>query len=403
MKPLSLALLCALATPAAAGPGSGDPVESEARPLSAILADDVTMKFFGRLNMDWTWMSGGDDGLYDTDDGVEFRRARMGVGGVLFDLVDYKAEFDFVDEATALKDVYMEVSDTGIGDVKVGHFKEPMSIEELTSSRFLTFLERGLPNVFVPSRNSGLQVSDATDSFGWAVGVFRDTDDAGNDNAGDEPDAEHDAEYAFTGRVYGTPVHDEGGSQVLHVGGSYSLRQADDGMVRYRQRPEAHLTNRPVDTGTLTADQVDLGGLEIAYVGGPFSAQAEYMMASVDGGSGGMDADFSGYYGEVSYFLTGEHRAYKSSSGAFDRIKPADNVQRGHWSGGAWQIAARYSMLDLTDGSITGGEMTDITLGATWILNPNARILFNLIHSETDQGSVEDDAMIGLIRFQVDW
>ena len=140
----------------------------------------------------------------------------------------------------------------------------------------------------------------ADDMYTWQVGVFRDTDDFGNDNTGNDPD-QRDAEYAVTARLAGTPVHDE--DTLLHVGIAGSLRQANDRWVDYGARPEAHLLNEVASTGDIAADQIMLGGLELAWVEGPLSLQGEYILSSVDGQDSADDADFSGYYVEGSYFL----------------------------------------------------------------------------------------------------
>ena len=36
-----------------------------------------------------------------------------------------------------------------------------MSLEELTSSKYITFMERSLPNVFAQGRNTGFQIANA--------------------------------------------------------------------------------------------------------------------------------------------------------------------------------------------------------------------------------------------------
>ncbi len=50
-------------------------------------------------------------------------------------------------------------------------------------------------------------------------------------------------------------------------------------------------------------------GAETALVYGPFSAQAEYLQTDVSG-SGYSGASMYGYYGYMTYFLTGESRNY---------------------------------------------------------------------------------------------
>jgi phosphate-selective porin OprO/OprP len=353
------------------------------------------LKVGGRLMNDWLWIGEDKDikaNVGEQEDGVEFRRARLDFSGLIYDNVEYRVELDFAGGDADFKDVYLGLTDFPLGSLRMGHFKEPFSLEELTSSRHITFLERALPNVFVPSRNTGVMLRGtalaASDPrMTWAVGVFRDTDDYGENV--------DDGGYNITGRVTALPIYQDGGAHLLHVGAAYSYRNPDDA-VRYRQTPEAHLTDRFVDTGTFASDQVDLFGLEAAWVSGPLSVQSEYVSANADVAS---SADFDGYYVQASYFLTGEHRNYKTSEAAFDRVKPKENYSFSR-SPGAWEVAARYSELDLDDGNIGGGKLKNITAGLNWYLNPNTKIMWNYVHAHKDDVG---DADLFMVRLQFDF
>ena len=117
-----------------------------------------------------------------------------------------------------------------------------------------------------------------------------------------------------------------------------------------------------------------------------FSLQGEFVSTMVTdavspGGSLG-DVSFSGYYVQASYFLTGEHRPYSRSNGAFGRINPIRPVKKSdggiNW-GGALELKARYSSVDLNNGSITGGKMENGAIGLNWYLVPNAKVLCDYI------------------------
>lgn len=353
------------------------------------------VKAGGRIQNDWLWISE-DNGIKasigEQEDGVEFRRARLYFSGLIYDNVEFKSQFDFAGGDVAFKDVYLGLTDLPFGKIRAGHFKEPFSLEELTSSKYTTFLERALPNAFAPSRNTGVMLHGtalaASDPrMTWAVGAFRDTDDGDIRNSGG---------YNFTGRLTWLPWYDNDGASLVHLGAAYSHRSPNDKTARFRSRPEAHLTDRFVDTGSFTSDRVDLVGLEAAWVSGPLSLQGEYVYANADIAS---SASFSGYYAQASYFLTGEHRRYKPSEGAFSRVKPKKNYSFG--SGlGAWEVAVRYSSLDLNDSGITGGTLNDVTAGLNWYLNPNMKVMWNYVHA--DAGSV-GTADMAMMRFQIDF
>ena len=124
----------------------------------ATMEGDLKLKIGGRLMIDWLWSSEDKEIRQDVgeqEDGVEIRRARLYFSGLIYDNVEYKLQFDFAGGDVDLKDAYLGLTDFPLGKLRMGHFKEPFSLEELTSSKYITFLERALPNIFTPSRNTG--------------------------------------------------------------------------------------------------------------------------------------------------------------------------------------------------------------------------------------------------------
>jgi phosphate-selective porin OprO/OprP len=121
-------------------------------------------------------------------------------------------------------------------------------------------------------------------------------------------------------------------------------------------------------------------GLEGLWVRGPLSLQTETMAAIVNHATP-YDL-FYGSYAQVGYFLTGEHRPYDRKAGAIDRVIPFHSVGKG--GRGAWEIAGRFSYIDLTDNLVIGGEMRNLTAGVNWYINPNCKWVFNYIHSWVD-------------------
>ena len=86
-----------------------------------------------------------------------------------------------------------------------------------------------------------------------------------------------------------------------------------------------------------------------------------------------------GYYGYMTYFLTGESRNYKSKTGAWDRIKPTRNFDmKGGW--GAWEIATGYDYMNLETKLIHGGRANTAKFGVNWYPNSHVRVMANLVH-----------------------
>jgi len=68
----------------------------------------------------------------------------------------------------------------------------------------------------------------------------------------------------------------------------------------------------------------------------------------------------------VGWFLTGEHRAYNKSLGAFSGFAPTHPVRIRNRTWGALELGVRYSYIDLTDGPIEGGRMSILMPGVNW-------------------------------------
>lgn len=380
-------------------------------------ADKKTFKgkISGRLQLDVASFSQDDDSettVGDIPAGAEFRRARLSAEGE-FGLAlptFFKLEVDFAgeipDEGTvAFKDVYLGVrSIPGVNNFQVGHFKEPSSLEGLTSSRYLTFLERSAAvEAFWPERNLGAMVYNTAldERMTWAAGGFTEVDDT-------NPASDLDSNWRAVGRVAGQPWWDEDskGRKFVHLGISGSYYEPRGGAHRFRSRPEAHLAPRFVDTGSIPADHSILVGTEAAVVYGPFSVQGEYFRNWVSGTTTptGDSPSFDGYYLFGSWFITGENRAYRRATGAFDRLRPTNNFGWGEHSGaGAWELALRYSRVNLNDEGIRGGRLHDYTAGVNWYLNPNMKIQFNYVLANLERNSLESNTHIFETRFATDF
>jgi len=140
--------------------------------------------------------------------------------------------------------------------------------------------------------------------------------------------------------------------------------------------------------------------VEVAAVRGPLWLQAEYIRTEVSAQSVG-DPVFTGSYAQVGWFITGEHRPYRSNSGTFGRMLPRNKYKGGNpfkkKNGGAWELVGRLSRVDLTEGLVEGGELADISGALNWYINATTRVELNYIYaSPKNQGA----ANIFLLRLQ---
>jgi phosphate-selective porin OprO and OprP len=353
--------------------------------LPNLFSADTDIHLFGRFQQDFAYI---DDDNFGTRDGSEARRARLGAGGNLAEGLDWKMEVDFAafdGGGAAFTDAYLKFSNLPVGTLHVGHFKEPFSLNELTSSRFTTFTERA--DTFAPARNVGVMLSDNNENLTWQAGAFWETATTGN--------LETDNDTAFTGRVVFLSSPEEGGKRLPHVGISISLREEENATQSFDPSSNGgiHLLDGKVAMASVAAtDGLTMIGLEAAIQEGPISGQLEFVQADGD------DDSVSAWYVQGGYFLTGESRGYKASSAAWDRVKP--NTPYGQNGNGAWEVAGRIGAIDLSEAA-ANAEATTIAIALNWYLTNYTRVGFDIY--STDSDALAEDVMGAVIRFGFDF
>lgn len=337
----------------------------------------------GRLQLDAAGYFGSENQLAS---GTEIRRARLGVKTTLFRDWWTEIDVDFAENAVEIKDAWIGYVGLKNSIIRLGNFKEPFSLEVLTSSKNITFMERSYADNLAPSRTIGASFTRWGRNWHVSGGVF-------GQEGGQFDETARDEGFALTGRATFAPVNTDG--RLVHVGVSLSRRtpDADEGSdtnsVRFRARPETFVSQtRFLSTGRIRfTDHVAKYNAEAALVFGPFSVQGEYTAASVHRLEDRATASFAGGYVQASMFLTGESRKYLVDEGEFDRVIPASR-------GGAWEVAARYSTLNLNDDDpevdIMGGMARNYTVGVTWYANTNIKWMLNYTYVKHDEFAEPD-------------
>lgn len=336
----------------------------------AIFADIAeaapTVDVRGRMHLDTA--------AYDADvtelgASTAVRRTRLGMNGKLNDTWSFQIEYDFAENGTSANDVFLRRS-LADGTLTIGQVKVPMGLNELTSSNAITFMERASnSNITADSRRLGVRYDRSFENVLFQSMVYTRGIGSGRVASADDP-------MGLVGRLVFTPVT---GDTLVHLGVSVAAEDRGDyNSLRYRDRPEIRPADiRLIDTGNLTdVDSTLKYGLEAAYQAGPFSMEAEYLANNVSR-SQANDVTFDGYHVQVSYILTGEKRGYRG--GNFRGVTPKGDA-------GAWEVAARYSVANLSDGDVLGGEQSNITVGVNYYASANVRIMANLIFSDIKDG-----------------
>lgn len=346
-----------------------------------------SFKVRGRFMYDTAFISNPDN--YDGATGNKalgfdsrVRRMRIGVEGAMPGGFGYKAEVDFANGSVGFGDVVMSYAPAGKPwSVTIGNQESLDGLEQMTSSRYSSFIERAAFNdAFLDTRRLGvvLGLKNKSNTLRFDTGLFAaHSIDSTTDNDG----------WIGAARLVYAPMA-LGGQ--LHFGVNYQHREfssnntnsgspsgtpSTNQLARYRARPLLQTTGeRFVDTADFAAKSDDIIGAEFVGIFKSLHVAAEGQMlkanayksgelaTGLDAFSGNAyapsdDPTFWGGYVEVGYFLTGETRGYKN--GLFDRTKVLKPFDQGGW--GALQINARVDYLDLDSKKLKRGCSQNFT------------------------------------------
>ena len=358
----------------------------------------------GRLMWDYdNWDYDGDNDVIGDGSDSEWRRTRLTAKGTVKKDWSYGFTINITDEKDQadVNTAYIKYSGFKPISLTVGKFKEPFGLERLTSSKWISTIERSMLWDLIDEghgqpKTGGFMISGAHAEMGnlnWALGVFDD----------DQKDDDGDINPAFTGRIAVAPRLSD--DSFMHLGLAFSERERDgksyggetDFGVHTLPSDEAlSLENAGVD---FSGDDISQWGLEGAFVTGPFSIQAEYVDLEIDGSTDGSknysDLEGDGYYIQGAWTLTGEQRSYKTNGAYFDKIKPKGAM-------GAWELVARYEEINLEyDGYVENNTTNDaidfdaekMLLGVNWYANNNVKFMLNYLDADTNYQNIDGDAI----------
>lgn len=350
--------------------------------------EQFKLKFGGRIMADYSLFNQNNDldnafNKLEITEALEIRRSRFFLSGSIYNNTAFKLQIDFTDKKVSLKDVYIHLKNIPIvGNLQVGHFKEPLRLESLTTNKYITFIERAFPTDFTPERSNGIMIFNdfLNRRLSAQLGYFKPSNNKGR---------------AVTGRITGLLVNNEADNNILHVGAGFSHRNIETYSISAKP---AHLAPEYIDTGDiLNVKHVNMLSLEAAYILKSFTLHGEYMSSDVKTDIN--NYNFSSYFGQASYFLTGESANIASSYHGFGRVKPNKNLGDGDGLG-AWELAFRFTSANLDSKNIIGGQQENISIGLNWYLNSATRIKFNNVLANVKE---KGNANVFQVRFQIDF
>src|SRR5882757_1728108 len=360
------------------------------------------------------------------DNGVNVRRARIGVIGKFMDDWNYALIYDFAGSSdgfagtasaggtpvgflpggglSGIENAYL--SYTGFkpfgGNLAIegGYMDLPYTMDEAMSSNDILFMERSSAQVIAVNIAAG----DARSTFGtrwyddrlW-LGAYATGPVAGAIHSASSVNPNGTTEqYGVVARAAGQIV--SGKDYSLHIGGDAQwLIQPPHNLIAGTQtltlsdRPELRIDPTTlISTGALAGvSGAQVYSAEAAATYGPLFFQGEYYWYNVERNAFAPlpSVKFQGGYAEAAYVLTGETRPYNPGSASYAGIVPANpfSLTGGGW--GAWEIAGRVSTIDLNDqlataNGVAGGRQTIYTAALNWYVNRNVRFMFDYLHGD---------------------
>ncbi|MCE2866229.1 MAG: hypothetical protein LW805_02570 [Oxalobacteraceae bacterium] len=370
----------------------------------------------GRIHMDTRFFNnmvpGGsesDPDAVNTGNQMDFRRARLGFTGKFWNDFNYEMVWNGNaiggSGSTANIDTgWLNYSAKKESQFRIGRFKQPFNLEDYgTSSNNIDFIERSYVNQINPGKKLGMMIHGVpSDGTAYAFSLF-------NQN-----DSQTTASGHF--QIAGRFATDLGKAarwtdKFLHVGVAGTSGSYDSGTIgaseinHIRSEPRGMNAFRPTFTttgnvqGEITKEN---RGLEFAYGQGALKLQAEYAEAIFNARDNTTSLDivrgkYRMQYVALLYNLTGEQWYDSYKDGAFSSLKIKSNFDPSGSGIGAWQVGIRFSSYDATDLQPTGlggtSTFADVgsnkgkttTLGLTWFINPNSRIMLNHAITHFDQ------------------
>ncbi|HEX8232066.1 MAG TPA: porin [Caulobacteraceae bacterium] len=350
----------------------------------------------------------------DLNAGTNFRRARIGIGGKMFGDFNYNLLYDFggtgSEDAGKIQELWLEYAGKKPFRLRVGAFPPLVGLADATSTNGMLFLERPAPAEIARTlaggdRRTGVQLAASGDKYLAAFALTGPVVSTLNTAASGFNTQSFDEQLGFTGRLAYTPL--KGEDWRLHVGANASLvsQVADAGPtatvffpIQLRDRPELTVdATRLVDTGAIDADGAYHLGLELGLQKKQFLLEAEYFNIGIERRLSTLsNPRFNGFYVQGSWVLSKEPRKWNAETASWGAPAPAKpfDAKANQW--GAFELAARYSVIDLNDeegdaglatplGGIRGGEQEIWTLGLNWYLNTAIRFMFDYQHVDIDR------------------
>jgi phosphate-selective porin OprO and OprP len=316
----------------------------------------------------------------DLNSGSNFRRAQLGLVGTAWRDWSYNFTYDFggngVEKNGYIYYAYVQYDGLAPFHARVGAMAPFVGIEDATGSGDLLFLERASAsditrNIAGSPGREGLDLYAQGSNYLFSVAYTgKKATDA----------ATFDSQQALVGRASWLAVNEPDVKWLLDADGTYVFKLPDaaantaaSNFFSFSNGPELAVdATKTVNTGNIDASKVGEYGFETAAEYAGLYGQGGWFHYNIVRRTALPNPDFSGWYGLLTYSLTGEAHAYDPTTASFRGLRPAHPLGEGGW--GALEVLARFSNIDLdflplkttATGGVPGGNQNVWTVGLNW-------------------------------------
>ena len=259
------------------------------------------LKISTRTQFRYTYTMFDENSLTDDNGFFNLPRTRLRLDGfAYYPWLKYKVQYDFTGQVDAgatpsrrspdLRDLYFDLAAKPWTSVRLGQFKAPLGIQEMTSSGDQEFVDRSVASeAFAPSRQQGAMLwgTSFEKAFGYELGVFNGNsrNRNQNDNTG----------YMYVARVHWDPNGeyklsesslDNPGTPNWTIGAAYMLNDTQADLLK---------------TAEKLGQQTLEGFFGLKYKG--LFVLADYYSRSQEQAGGLTDVDSDGAIAQVGYFF----------------------------------------------------------------------------------------------------
>jgi phosphate-selective porin OprO/OprP len=360
--------------------------------LTVVSADgDFSLALRATVQFDAAYFSQGrNPPNVDLNSGTNFRRAQFGLVGTLFRDWSYNFTYDFGGSGTENRGyvyrAYIEYDGLAPVAFRAGAFSAFDSMEDATGGANLALMERPTAvtiarSIGAGSGREGAEVFAQGDDYLVSVAL----------TGGKTTDAAtFDEQQAIVGRAAWLAVDRSGVKWLLNMDATHVFRFGDGAPgispnpIDLSAGPELSVDgSKTVDTGALDARDATEFGMETALNLGRLFGQGGWFHYDVTRRSAVPSPSFHGWYGMATWSLSGETRPYDPTTASFHGLIPEAPLGKNGF--GAWEVAARYSSMDLdfmpftgaSAGGVAGGVQNVWSVGLNWYPNPTVRFMLD--------------------------